>query len=134
MIKSITINEGSYKQETKLETNKRINLIFGFNGTGKTFLSREFMKNGNNIEWDNKDNKDTIDILVFNTFYIHDTFLIENKSIKPIFYLGQDEKLKNLIQQKEKEKRLLEYKNKQLKGELEENNIIDNLKELNKNK
>ena len=134
MIKSITINKGSYKEETKLETDKRINLLFGFNGTGKTLLSREFMKNGNNIEWDIKDNIYNIDILVFNTFYIHDTFLIENKSIKPIFYLGQNKQLKNLIQQKEEEKHKLEYKNKQLKGELEENNIIDNLKELNKNK
>ena len=56
MIKSITMkNIGSYKEETKLETDKRINLIFGFNGTGKTLLSKEFMKNGNNIEWYDKD-------------------------------------------------------------------------------
>lgn len=131
MIKSITMkNIGSYK-ETKLETDKRINLIFGFNGTGKTLLSKEFMKNGNNIEWYNKDN---IEILVFNTFYIHDNFLIENKSIEPIFYLGQDEKLKNFIQDKEAEKKELEHNNKQLKGELEENNIVGNLKELIKNK
>lgn len=130
MIKSITINKGSYKEETKLETDKRINLIFGFNGTGKTLLSQEFTKSDSKIEWHNKEN---IDILVFNTFYIHDTFLIENKSIEPIFYLGQNEKLKNLIQQKEAEKHKLEYENKQLKGELEENNIIDNIRELNKN-
>lgn len=39
MIKSITMkNIGSYK-ETKLETDKRINLIFGFNGTGKTLFA-----------------------------------------------------------------------------------------------
>ena len=131
MIKSITMkNIGSYKEETKLETDKRINLIFGFNGTGKTLLSKEFMKNGNNIEWYNKDN---IELLVFNTFYIHNNFLIEDKSIKPIFYLGQDENLKKLIQNKETEKKALEQKCKQLLGELEENNIIDNIKELNKN-
>ena len=132
MIKSITMkNIGSYKEATKLETDKRINLIFGFNGTGKTFLSETFMENGNNIEWYNKDN---IEILVFNTFYIHNNFLIENKSIKAIFYLGQDEKLKNFIQNKEAEKKELEHKNKQLLGELEENNIVDNLKVLNANK
>lgn len=132
MIKSITMkNVGSYKEETKLETDKRINLIFGFNGTGKTLLSKEFMGNGDNIEWYDKDN---VEILVFNTFYIYDNFLIEDKSINPIFYLGQDEKLKNFIQDKEAEKKELEHKNKQLLGELEENNIVGNLKGLNTNK
>ena len=131
MIKSITMkNIGSYKEETKLETDKRINLIFGFNGTGKTLLSKEFMKNGNNIEWYNKDN---IELLVFNTFYIHNNFLIEDKSIKPIFYLGQDENLKKLIQNKETEKKALEQKCKQLLGELEKNNNNEKIKELNKN-
>ena len=54
MIKSITMkNIGSYK-ETKLETDKRINLIFGFNGTGKTLLSKNIKIDNEYIEWDEK--------------------------------------------------------------------------------
>ena len=40
MIKKITLNNiATYKQETTLETDKKINLIYGLNGTGKTTLS-----------------------------------------------------------------------------------------------
>lgn len=37
MITKISMkNVASYKDETTLETNKRINLIYGLNGAGKT--------------------------------------------------------------------------------------------------
>ena len=71
MIKSITMkNIGSYK-ETKLETDKRINLIFGFNGTGKTLLSKNIKIDNEYIEWDEK-NID--EIITFNTDYILKNF------------------------------------------------------------
>ena len=41
MITKISLkNVASYRDETMLETNKRINLIYGLNGTGKTQISK----------------------------------------------------------------------------------------------
>lgn len=41
MIEKIKMkNVASYKQETILETDKRINLIYGLNGTGKTTITK----------------------------------------------------------------------------------------------
>jgi predicted GTPase len=40
MINKITMTSvASYKQPTSLETDKRVNLIYGLNGTGKSTLS-----------------------------------------------------------------------------------------------
>ena len=40
MITKITLNNvASYKAETTLETDKKVNFIYGLNGTGKTTLS-----------------------------------------------------------------------------------------------
>lgn len=45
MITKITLNNvASYKQEAVLETDKRINLLYGLNGTGKSTLSK-FLQN-----------------------------------------------------------------------------------------
>ena len=84
MIKSITMkNIGSYK-ETKLETDKRINLIFGFNGTGKTLLSKNIKIDNEYIEWDEK-NID--EIITFNTDYILKNFYEVKEKFELYFFI-----------------------------------------------
>ena len=113
MIKSITMkNIGSYK-ETKLETDKRINLIFGFNGTGKTLLSKNIKIDNEYIEWDEK-NID--EIITFNTDYILKNFYEVKEKFEPVFYMGQNpniieknDTIKNKINNITEEIRQLEY-------------------------
>lgn len=48
MINKITMNNvASYKKLTYLETDKRVNLLYGLNGTGKSTLS-DFLYNNLN--------------------------------------------------------------------------------------
>ena len=48
MITKITMNDvASYKAPTTLETDKKVNLIYGLNGTGKSVLSSYLYEKGN---------------------------------------------------------------------------------------
>lgn len=90
----------SYKAPTTLETDKKVNLIYGLNGTGKSVLSNYLYEKENtgfsscNIEGLNNE-----DILVYNQKFIQDYFY-EPDNLKGIFTLSKEnkeaeEKIKN---------------------------------------
>lgn len=93
MITKITLNKvASYKLPTVLDTDKRINLIYGLNGTGKSTLS--------NFLYDENDSKfascsivkdPNLNILVYNQKFIKDNFY-ESDKIKGIFTLSKENK------------------------------------------
>ncbi|MDR2818110.1 MAG: AAA family ATPase, partial [Endomicrobium sp.] len=48
----------SYKNKTSLETDKKVNLIYGLNGTGKTIIAN-YLDSPNNTDYlDNPSNTD----------------------------------------------------------------------------
>lgn len=91
MISKITLdNVASYKRGTSLETNKKINLIYGLNGVGKSTLSN-YLYDPNNEKFndcsiDGLD--DETELLVYNQKFIQDNFY-ENKELKGIFTLSK---------------------------------------------
>ena len=94
MIQKIIMNNvASYKQETILETDKRVNLIYGLNGTGKSTFSNYLY---NPSSGDYKDCKiegleNDNEILVYNQSFIRESFY-ESEKIKGIFTLSQENK------------------------------------------
>lgn len=83
-------------QETTLETDKRINLIYGLNGSGKTLFS-DCLKNWNNLE-NTKFRECSIEkvsnneaILVYNQNFIDENFYETDKQ-KGIFTLSEQNK------------------------------------------
>lgn len=93
MITKISLNKvASYKSLTTLETDKKVNLIYGLNGTGKSTLS-SFLYKSTDTKF-----KDCIiqglndaDILVYNQTFIQDNFF-ESESLKGIFTLSKENK------------------------------------------
>ena len=76
MITKISMkNVASYKDETTLETDKRINLIYGLNGTGKTQISK-FLANqeDENFKDCNIEGLNNEEILVYNQDFIDENF------------------------------------------------------------
>lgn len=93
MITKITMNNvASYKLPTVLETDKRINLIYGLNGTGKSTLSN-YLYDGSDARFANCSiDKDTdLNILVYNQKFIKDNFH-ESDKLKGIFTLSKENK------------------------------------------
>lgn len=85
-------NVASYKKPAILETDKKVNLIYGLNGTGKSVLS-DFLYNKSNscyndcsIEGYNDE-----EILVYNQSFIQDYFY-EPDNLKGIFTLSKENK------------------------------------------
>lgn len=82
----------SYKEETKLETDKKINLIFGLNGTGKSTLSN-FLYEPSAPEFSHcrwvPEGSDAI--LVYSQKFIQDNFYVAD-SLKGIFSLSKENK------------------------------------------
>ena len=115
MIKKITLKKvRSYgSDQASLETDKRINLVYGLNGSGKTTLS-DYLKYPNSPEFedcaiegfDSENQK----ILVYNQEFIKETFY-ESDTQKGIFTVAKDNKkaMEN-IKQAEKEKEKLQKK------------------------
>lgn len=94
MIKKITLNQvASYKKSTVLETDKKVNLVYGLNGTGKSVLS-DFLSNHEDDRFKNcfieglNDNKE---LLVYNHAFIQDNFF-ESENLKGIFTLSKENK------------------------------------------
>lgn len=91
MITKITLNKvASYKSITSLETDKKLNLVYGLNGAGKSTLSN-YLYNPNNEKYkecsiDGLD--DETELLVYNQKFIQDNFY-ENKELKGIFTLNK---------------------------------------------
>jgi len=91
MISSITIkNIASYKEETSLATDKKINLIYGLNGTGKTTLSN-FLKDKNHLRFNDCKilGGDTAKLLVYNQEFINENFY-EKDDLKGVFTVSAE--------------------------------------------
>lgn len=129
MIRKVNLKCASYKELATLETDKKINLIYGLNGSGKSTFSEYLRKIGYadekfancSIETDNVENKSELSldekILVYNQKWVKEAFY-ENPTLKGIFSLSKgnaDAKKKIDLANQEKEK--LE----KLKTENEEN-------------
>lgn len=129
MIRKVNLKCASYKELATLETDKKINLIYGLNGSGKSTFSEYLRKIGYadekfancSIETDNAENKSELSldekILVYNQKWVNEAFY-ENPTLKGIFSLSKenaDAKKKIDLANQEKEK--LE----KLKTENEEN-------------
>ncbi|MGH1049229.1 AAA family ATPase [Bacillus mycoides] len=91
MIKKITLkNIATYNQSgTYLDDLKKINFIYGNNGTGKTTIS-EFIRKEKDfpdctLEWDDK----KITTYVYNRNFVNENFSLDNP-IKGIFTLGKE--------------------------------------------
>ncbi|WP_274379378.1 AAA family ATPase [Vibrio harveyi] len=92
MISQINLSDvASYKGKTSLNSDKKVNIIYGLNGTGKSTFSNYFYspehedyKNCSHVKGDCK-------ILVYNQKFIQDVFY-EKDSIDGIFSLSQENK------------------------------------------
>lgn len=93
MITKITLNKvASYKLPTVLETDKRLNLIYGLNGTGKSTLSNYLYEENDTKFASCSIVKDPdLNILVYNQKFIKDNFY-ESDKIKGIFTLSKENK------------------------------------------
>lgn len=94
MLTKIALNRiASFKNLAALETDKKINLIYGLNGTGKSTFSNYLHKQTEEIYKDcsvqGLDNNH--DILVYNQAFIQDTFF-ESENLKGIFTLSKENK------------------------------------------
>ncbi|MCW1360814.1 AAA family ATPase [Campylobacter jejuni] len=119
MITKISMkNVASYKDETMLETDKRINLIYGLNGTGKTqiskFLANQEDENFKDCKIEGLSNEK---ILVYNQDFIDENFYDTDKQ-KGIFTLSEENaNAKQEIENLQKE--LMELKSSQDENEKE---------------
>jgi len=119
MISKITLNNvASYRTATSLITDKKVNLIYGLNGTGKSTLSYYFQSHENpeysHCEIIGLDSES--EILVYNQKFINEHFH-ESDDLKGIFTLSQKnaEAEKNIRVLSEKIKTLNLGKNDALK-------------------
>lgn len=124
MITKLSLNNvASYKSLTALETDKKINLIYGLNGTGKSTLSNylhqrtdEIYKNCSVEGLD-----DSHDILVYNQKFIQENFF-EPENLRGIFTLSKENKdaetnIANALKEIETLKIDEEKKSKELENE-----------------
>lgn len=101
MITKITLNKiASYKQPVHLETDKKVNLVYGLNGAGKSILSN-FLYQPDDSSYNNCfiDGLDKEEIVVYNQSFIQDYFY-ESDNLKGIFTLSKknkeaEQKIKN---------------------------------------
>ena len=129
MISKIVIKGvASYRKEAILVTDKRINLLYGLNGTGKSTFS-EFLYDHTGLRFsqcriEGLDDNNTV--LVYNQKFVQDTFY-EPQGIHGIFTLskGNAEAQKVIDNASAEVKKLTEQKKK-----IEENRIKDGKKHL----
>ncbi len=122
MIRKINLKCASYKEVASLETDKKINLIYGLNGSGKSTFSEYLRRLDDNderfsrcsIETDNAENKSKLSqnekILVYNQKWVNESFY-ENPTLKGIFSLSKEntnakKKIDSANQEKEKLEKL----------------------------
>ncbi|MGF1842062.1 AAA family ATPase [Vibrio clamense] len=92
-------NVASYKSKATLNTEKKVNLIYGLNGSGKSTFSNYFYdsENPKYAKCSNTHNDETV--LVYNQKFIGDNFY-QTESLKGIFGLSKENKLaeENIIE------------------------------------
>jgi len=103
----------SYKTPAVLETDKKVNLVYGLNGTGKSILSTYlYEKENGDFSKCNIENLNNEDILVYNQKFIQDYFY-ESDNLKGIFTLSKENKeAEKKIKNAEKEIEKLEIDKK----------------------
>ena len=86
-------NAGSYKETPAiLETDKKINFVYGLNGTGKTILSNYLQDMNNKFFTDcSIDGYNNEKILVYNQKFVENNFY-EREQLKGIFTLSEENK------------------------------------------
>ena len=85
-------NVASYKSLATLETDKKVNLVYGLNGTGKSTLSNFLYEKGNDdFSTCSIAGLNNEDIRVYNQTFIQDYFY-EPDNLKGIFTLSKENK------------------------------------------
>ncbi len=138
MIEKITIkNIASYREETSLETSKKINLIYGLNGSGKTTIS-DYLQSLNDIDIELNDcsiqgfNIEQQKILVYNQKFVEKNFH-ESDVQKGIFTLAEENRQAlGAIQNAENEKIRLQEKIDETGNGLQEQ-LADKQKKIHDN-
>jgi wobble nucleotide-excising tRNase len=133
MLSKIALNKvACFKKPTFLETDKKINLIYGLNGTGKSTLSNFLYKSGDSKFKDcSIDGLDNAELIVYNQSFIQEQFF-ESENLKGIFTLSKtnkDAEVKIINAEKEIKKIELEIAKKNLELEKTKENIAT--KQLN---
>ncbi|WP_290500585.1 AAA family ATPase [Alcanivorax sp.] len=105
----------SFKQATSLVTDKKINLIYGLNGTGKSTIS-SFLYEPSNPAFTlcKKVSEESVPVLVYNQNFIRDNFYVAD-NLKGIFSLSKEnkeaeKKIANATKKQEKIKQDLQGK------------------------
>lgn len=132
MITKISMkNVASYKDEAILETDKRINLIYGLNGAGKTQVSK-FLANPNNESFQDCkiEGLSNEKILVYNQDFIDENFYNTDRQ-QGIFTLSKEnanakQEIENLQKDLEELKTNQAEKEKELKEKQEDISKIEN--------
>lgn len=93
MLTEIVMHQtASYREPAILRTDKRINLIYGLNGTGKTTLARYLYRpNGEEFAQCSLAKPDSTSVLVYTRDFIRDHFY-ESRNIPGIFTLSKENK------------------------------------------
>ena len=86
-----------FKQKATLQTDKKVNLLYGLNGSGKSTISnllydlnKEHFTPKVKIEYDNgTDDNSSYEIIVYNKKFVRDNFY-ESNEINGIFSLSKD--------------------------------------------
>jgi len=115
MITKINLNSVTcYKCLATLETDKKLNLIYGLNGTGKSTLS-DFLYDRSNPAFSNcsVEGLNSEDILVYNQSFIRDYFY-QTDNLKGIFTLSKENKEAE-EKVREAEKEIAKFENEKAK-------------------
>lgn len=92
MINNIVLNEvASYKSKSELNTDKKVNIIYGLNGTGKSTLSNYFYEIENKKYQHCSHSGEYDEVLVYNQKFIQDNFYAKD-SLNGIFSLSKENK------------------------------------------
>lgn len=145
MISKISLNNvASYRKPTVLETDKKVNLIYGLNGTGKSTLS-DYLYKSKESKYQScsiESLTDDHEILVYNQTFIQENFF-ESESLNGIFTLSKENKEAEIkitnaekeIVRIEREKTLKQKENKKEKDTLasKNKNAKDKIWEIKQN-